>query len=43
MASMGDGVGHLTSTDLVLKEGTSTATGDRCARKETWTPQELNE
>jgi hypothetical protein len=28
MASLGDGVGHLSSTSLVFREGTSTASGD---------------
>jgi hypothetical protein len=43
MASSGDGADHLSSTSLVLREGTSTASGDGRDRRGPRTPQALNE
>jgi hypothetical protein len=43
MASLGDGVGHLSSTSLVFGEGTSTASGDGRDRKGLRTPQAVKE
>jgi hypothetical protein len=43
MASSGDGAGHLSSTSLVLREGTSTASGDGRNRKGPRTPQAIKE
>jgi hypothetical protein len=42
MASSGDGEGHLSSTSLVLREKTSTASGDGCDRRGPRTPQAIN-
>jgi hypothetical protein len=43
MASSGDGAGHLSSTSLVLREGTSSASGDGRDRRGPRTPQAINE
>jgi hypothetical protein len=43
MASMGDGVGHLSSTSLVFGEGTSTPSRDGRDRKGLRTPQAVKE
>jgi hypothetical protein len=43
MASSGDGAGHLSSTSLVLREGTSSASKDGCDRRGPQTPQAINE
>jgi hypothetical protein len=43
MASLGDGAGHLSSTSLVLKEGTSTASGDGRNRRGPRTLQAIKE
>jgi hypothetical protein len=43
MASLGDGVGHLSSTSLVFGEGTSTPSRDGRDRKGLWTPQAVKE
>jgi hypothetical protein len=43
VASSGDGAGHLSSTSLVLREGTSTALGDGRDRKGPRTPQAIKE
>jgi hypothetical protein len=43
MASLEDGVGHLSSTSLVLREGTSTASGDGRDRRGPRTPQAIKE
>jgi hypothetical protein len=43
MASLGDGVGHLSSTSLVFGEGTSTPSRDGCDRKGLRTPQAVKE
>jgi hypothetical protein len=43
MASLGDGVGHLSSTSLVFGEGTSTPSRHGCDRKGLRTPQAVKE
>jgi hypothetical protein len=43
MASLGDGVGHLSFTSLVLREGTSTTSEDGRNRKGPRTPQAVKE
>jgi hypothetical protein len=43
MASSRDGAGHLSSTSLVLREGTSTASGDGRDRRRPRTPQAIKE
>jgi hypothetical protein len=43
MASSGDGMGHLSSTSLLFREGTSTTSGDGRDRKGLWTPQAVKE
>jgi hypothetical protein len=43
MASLGDGVGHLSSISLVFGEGTSTPSRDGCDRKGLRTPQAVKE
>jgi hypothetical protein len=43
MASSGDGVGHLSSTSLVFREGTSTPSKNGCDRKGLRTPQAVKE
>jgi hypothetical protein len=42
MASLGDGVGYLSSTSLVLRVVTSTTAGDGPVGKGTWTSQVPN-
>jgi hypothetical protein len=43
MASSGDGAGHLSSTSLVMREGTSTASGDGRDRRGPRTPLAIKE
>jgi hypothetical protein len=43
MASSGDGVGHLSSTSLVLRKGTSTASGNGRDRRGPRIPQAIKE
>jgi hypothetical protein len=43
MASSGDGAGHLSSTSLVLREGTSTTSGNGRDRRGARTLQAINE
>jgi hypothetical protein len=43
MASLRDGVGHLSSSNLVLREGTSIASGDGRDRRGPQTLQAINE
>jgi hypothetical protein len=43
MASSRDGAGHLSSTSLVLREGTSTASGNGCDRRGPRIPQAIKE
>jgi hypothetical protein len=43
MASLGDGVGHLSFTSLVLRKGASIASGDGCDRRGPRTLQALKE
>jgi hypothetical protein len=43
MASSGDGAGHLSSTSLVMREGTSIASGDGRDRRGPRIPQAIKE
>jgi hypothetical protein len=43
MASSGDGVGQLSSTNLVFGEGTSTPSRNGCDKKGLWTSQAVKE